>query len=300
MKSMTWGAGAAWVAMLLWAGAWTARAQTPAPAVAPAPDLVPAAAVAPPAAEAVALPGAAAVAPTAAAPAAEAVAVLPLAMHCGKLVRVDRVTGALPWIDLDRVAAEGNLEAGTGGKDAVIQREPGAGLCFAVAVFELTRDRSLSKYDYRIDAGGQAHECLGLGTGSNPFDGRRWKVSTPGEVRMLFEVPADQAVLHLVPALTSSIPLRAVRGLAFAEVTALAAPAPAAAPAAAPTAAPTAAPAAAPTAAVAAPAAAAKPSAAPAAAAAKPAAAAAATPPPTPAAAPAKPAAPAKRDALEF
>jgi hypothetical protein len=230
------------------------------------------------------------------APAAETVTVLPAVVHCGKLMRVERVTGPLPWVDVGRVVAEGNIEAGTGDKDAVVQREPGAGMCFAVAVFEVTSDRSLSKYDYRVDAGGKAHECLGLAVDEKPFDARRWKVSTPGTARLLFEVAADQAVIHLVPALTTSIPLRTARGIAFAAANAAA---PVAAPAAAPAEVPAEVPAAAPAAPAEAPAAApAKPAEAPAEVPAKPAAAEKPAPAATPAA-PAKPA-PAKRDALEF
>jgi hypothetical protein len=208
--------------------------------------------------------------------------VLPVVVHSGKLLRVERVTGALPWVDTERVLAAGNLDAGTGGAEAVVSREPGAGQCFAVAVLEVTGERSLSKYDYRLDAGGKAYACLGLGAGGNPFDARRWKVATPGEVGMLFQIPAEQTVVHLVPALTSSVPLRAVRGIAFAPASAAPAPVPAVPDAVPVPAVPDAGPAVA----------------APPAAPAVPEAVPAAVPPPPPAA-PAKPA-PAKRDALEF
>lgn len=256
MRTMNWSRGAAWGVVLLWTGIWTVSAEESAVPAAPA------------------LPGAPAALVPAAPPVPAAPAVLPVVVHSGKLLRVERVTGALPWVDTERVLAAGNLDAGTGGAEAVVSREPGAGQCFAVAVLEVTGERSLSKYDYRLDAGGKAYACLGLGAGGNPFDARRWKVATPGEVGMLFQIPAEQTVVHLVPALTSSVPLRAVRGIAFAPA---AAPAP---PAAAPVpAVPDAVPAAGP------------------AVPAVPAAVPAAVPPP--AAAPAKPA-PAKRDALEF
>jgi len=199
-------------------------------------------------------------------------ATLPAAVHCGTLQRVERVTGSVPWIDLQRVLADGNLDAGTGSADAARQRPPADGMCFAVMTFSLARGRTLSKYDYRVDAGGKAYECLGVATGDGPFDARRWKVETDGEARLLFEVPAAQATLHLVPALTTAIPMRAVRGVPFAAAAAAAA---------------------APTGPVPEPA---KPAAEPAKPAAEPAKPAAE--PAKPAAEPAKPAA--KRDALEF
>jgi hypothetical protein len=203
--------------------------------------------------------------------AAEAVVALPAAVHCGALQRVDRLTGPVTCVDLPRVLAEGNLEAGTGSAEATVERQPAAGMCFAVAAFSLLQGRTLSKYDYRIDAGGKAYECLGLAAGDGPFDARRWKAETPGDVRLLFEVPLDQGTLHLVPALATSIPMRGVRGIAFAVAPATTAPAAAPAEPAAPAAEP----------------------AKPAAEEAKPAAE-----PAKPAAEPAKPAP--KRDALEF
>ena len=276
MKRLHWSRGAACGSVLLWAGTMAVPAQDGA---------------ALPAAPPSALPGAV---PVPVPAAAETVATLPLVVHCGKLLRVERVPGPLPWVDAERLLAEGNLDAGTGDKDAIVQREPAAGTCFAVVVFEVARDRSLSKYDYRLDAGGKAYECLGLGAGENAADSRRWKVATPGEVRMLFQVPADQTAVHLVPALTSSVPLRTVRDLAFGAPAAV--PPAAVPPAAVPPAAVV------PAAIAPAPAAPAAPAAA---AVAKPAEAAAAKPAaptvaaPAPPAAPAKPA-PAKRDALEF
>jgi len=230
-------------------------------------------------------------------------------VHCGKLLRVDRVTTALACVDLERAAAAGLAEAGTGGDDLVAQREPGADLCFAVVVFEVARGRSLSKYDYRLDVGGKAYTSLGLAVGDSPFDTRRQKVTTEGEARLLFEVPAGADAIHLVPALVTSIPLREVRGIAFG-VAAAPAPAPvppAAAPAAETPAAPAAeTPATAP--APGKPAEAARPAPAAPAAPAKPAPAPAEAAKPAPAPAPAAPAAkpaeppkpPAKKDALEF
>lgn len=223
---------------------------------------------------------AAPVAPPVAAP--PAAAVLPAVVHCGRLLRVDRVTTAVAAIDAERAAAAGHLEAGTGDSDLVGQRSPGADLCFAVAVFEVQRERSLSRFDYRLDVAGKSYDCLGLGVGEAPFDARRRQAASAGEVRLLFEVPVGAAAVHLVPALVTQIPMREVRDIVFGTAApAPAAPAPEPAPAALP----------APTPAVAAPAAV------PVAEPPKAAAVAPAAPAPKPAE-PVKP--PAKKDALEF
>lgn len=145
-----------------------------------------------------------------------ATAVLPAPLHCGALEGVERLPGPALCVDMERVLAEGNLEAGTGSPDAVLQRQPAPGMCFVVAVFALAPDRTLSKYDYRLDAGGRAYECLGMAVSPEaPFDPRRWKAATAGEVRLLFEIPATEGTVDLVPALRTSIPMRAVRGLAL-------------------------------------------------------------------------------------
>lgn len=293
MKQTPWIVRRSGLALVICVAAWLAGAQEAAPPAAVGTSPAPAADATP-----------------APAPVAQPAAALPAVVHCGKLARVERVDLPVACIDLERAAAAGLLEAGTGGNDLAVQREAATETCFAVVVFELSRGRSLSKFDYRLDVGGKAYECLALGVGDSPFDPRRQKASSEGEVRLLFEVPATADAVHLIPALVTAIPMREVRRIAFGTPTAPPAPAPLATGAAAePPAAEPATPAAAP-AATAAPAPAEKP-AKPAAGAAdtgKPAAAPVAAPADAakPAAAPAaKPAEapkppPAKKDALEF
>lgn len=234
MEDAPWIVRRSGFALMICAATWLAGAQEAAPPAAVGTSPAPAADSAPAAA--------------AAAPVAQPAAALPAVVHCGKLSRVERVALPVAYIDLERAAAAGLLEAGTGGNDLTVQREPAMDTCFAVAVFELGRGRSLSKFDYRLDAGGKAYECLALGVGDSPFDPRRQKTSNEGEARLLFEVPASADTVHLIPALVTAIPMREVRSIAFGAPTAPPVPAPlatgaAATPAAAAPASPAAAPA---------------------------------------------------------
>ena len=185
-------------------------AAPPLPGAAAAPAAAP---VAVPAPVPVAEP---AVASEASAPASAPAPALPAALHCGQLLRLERVTLPVAWVDVARAAAEGNLEAGTGSAETTGQRAPADGMAFAVAVFEVKSGRSLSRYDYRLEVEGKRTDCLALAVGENPFDVRRWKVASAGEVRMLFEVPAEAPAVNLVAALNLSLPLRQIKGLAFA------------------------------------------------------------------------------------
>lgn len=173
---------------------------------------------------------------------ASAAAALPTAVHGGRLLRLERLDTAVACIDMEQAIAAGHIEAGSGDSALEAERAPAAGTCFAVAVFELDRGRSLSKVDYRLEVDGQAFDGIAMALGEAAFDPRRQVVTEPGVARVLFAVPSDAERVSLAPALLTTVPMRAVREIAFAapaaSADAAAPPEAAVAPEAAPTTAP--------------------------------------------------------------
>ncbi|NLF15900.1 MAG: hypothetical protein GX595_01395, partial [Lentisphaerae bacterium] len=160
---------------------------------------------------------------------APAEAAFPVVVHGGRLLRLERLEAAVPCVDLEQAIAAGHLEAGSGDSALEALRPPADGHCFAIAVFEIDRSRSLSKVDYRLEVDGQAFDGIAMALGEAAFDPRRQVVAEPGLVRVLFEVPSGAARLNLIPALLTALPMRAVRDIAFAAPATAAEAAPAAA-----------------------------------------------------------------------
>jgi outer membrane biosynthesis protein TonB len=154
----------------------------------------------------------------ASASAAEPTPRLPREVHAGTLKAVERKEDPVEWVDLknrllaDRFEPETDVPA-----EAVQQRPPAPGACYVIVTILLRDGRSISRYDYRLRVGDTAYPCLALSVAGRPFDVRQWRYALPGEVRLLFECPADAARADLEFALDTAVPQPAVRGIALRE-----------------------------------------------------------------------------------
>jgi hypothetical protein len=161
-----------------------------------------------------------------ASPAGETASALPRDVHAGTVKSVERRESAVDWVNLDNRLLAGKPEPELDvPPDAIEQRPPAEGMCFVIVTVRLADGRSISRYDYRLRAGGTLVPCLALSIAGRPFDIRQWKYALPGEVRLLFECPADAPKANLEFALDSRIPQPTIAGITLIEE-----PEPAAAP----------------------------------------------------------------------
>ncbi len=141
---------------------------------------------------------------------------LPVPIHAGSLIAVETSDLAVSWIDLDNalLAKLFDPDEGKLPDDAVVLRPASPGTIYAILTIQLKKGRSLSRYDYSLVAGGETRPCLALASDDAPYDCRRWKVDGgPGQVYLLFEVPADAAEASLEFAMDCTIPQRTVTGI---------------------------------------------------------------------------------------
>gem|GEM_PF-7105843 len=119
---------------------------------------------------------------------------LPQSVFAGAVVRIERVSGPIPWQDLSRILTRGDFSFVTPPDPALtVQRPPAADHVYAVVHVRVNPGHTLGKYDYALQAEGRRYACLALAWGSLPYDARNWIAEAdpnPLEVRLLFEIPA--------------------------------------------------------------------------------------------------------------
>lgn len=142
---------------------------------------------------------------------------LPLKVHAGTLMTVERVQSPVRWIALDTVLAKADLDPETVDEDALVDRPPAAAQCYAVWTLELESGRSVSRYDYRLRHAGGTVPCLAMRRGSRPYDRRILTLTGPERASLLFEVPADAQHVSLEFALATTVPQPGATGIPFGD-----------------------------------------------------------------------------------
>ncbi|OGV78533.1 MAG: hypothetical protein A3K19_17965 [Lentisphaerae bacterium RIFOXYB12_FULL_65_16] len=123
---------------------------------------------------------------------------LPVQVHCGSVVRVERSEEPVSWRDMDKVLGMKNFRP-VAGEDpkTVIERAPGEGRVYVIVTLRVEPRRSVGRSDYVIRHKGKGgmSACLALAWADLPYDERNWQglpKTDAVEVQALFEVPADQ------------------------------------------------------------------------------------------------------------
>lgn len=136
-------------------------------------------------------------------------------IHPGTVTRVIVTSEAVDWMDMDRLLVRELFQPDEFDLGAQVRRPPQSGKVYVQFTVEVKPARSLGKYDFNLEGGGDTAACLAIApVDADVFDPRRWEITaehSPELVRMLFEIPRPTLPfeVRLVPALDTTVPLQA-------------------------------------------------------------------------------------------
>jgi hypothetical protein len=151
-------------------------------------------------------------------PVARAASSFPLKIHAGTIERMERLETTLPFVKLEEAVASGEQSAPEIVPGWLREERPApAGLVYVVFTVAVLPERSLSRFDYALEADGQRYPCLGMALEQGAvFDGRRLEQRGAGIVKIAFACPATASDAALVSRY-HEVPLNSVRDIVLIE-----------------------------------------------------------------------------------
>ena len=142
---------------------------------------------------------------------------LPLTVHAGTVVSLERLEKTVDWIDLDEALLRGYADPEDVKDDVLIRRPPRDAHCYAVWTLELVAGRTVSRFDYQLHHDTGVSPCVAMQRGTRPYDLRVLELAGPDQVSLLFEVPGDTQYVTLEFALATTVPQPSLQDLPFGQ-----------------------------------------------------------------------------------
>ncbi len=134
----------------------------------------------------------------------------PVEMRSVHITDVEVTTDSVTKLDLDKLLLEEVFEPDQDPRDSARERQPEAEKMFVILEVIPKEEKSIGKYDYRLQAADndESFPCIGISVGGEPFDPRLWELTAEDvgvdSVRLLYEVnimDGEEVELLIVPAM---------------------------------------------------------------------------------------------------
>ena len=137
----------------------------------------------------------------------------PYNVHAGKLTSLLRTSDAQDFVDITEALKANDPKPATTIPDYMRKSMPlEEGKVYVILTFSIEDGRSISIADYILSADGTDCECIGLTPQKlDFFDPRRFKITGPQEVKLLFSCPDTAENCDLQP--SAGFPLAPVKNL---------------------------------------------------------------------------------------